>query len=155
MSPIGAVGLPEGVQVGELHHVGIVFPDIRDAEEMMELLGLEETSRGRVEAWSVECIFTRAAPGGSPVEFIIPSGGPLANFNKGAGGLHHVAFTVPSLDLVRDTLQAQGKGLLESRHMRGAGPFLCNFLHPVHTRGVIVEFIELLPVLPETREPPK
>lgn len=34
--------------------------------------------------------------------------------------------------------------LLNDVHVKGAGPFLCNFLSPIYTRGIQVEFIELI-----------
>ena len=77
-----------------LHHVGIVQPSEEDVLALMALLGLEEDYRGFVPQWSALCIFTKAA-GGSPIEFVIPDGGPLERFNKGAGGLHHIALQVP------------------------------------------------------------
>ncbi|MEO8812428.1 MAG: VOC family protein, partial [Caulobacteraceae bacterium] len=79
-----------------LHHVGIVQPTEAEALAMMALLGLEEDYRGFVPQWRALCIFTRAA-GRSPIEFVVPDGGPLAAFNKGAGGLHHIALQVPDI----------------------------------------------------------
>jgi catechol 2,3-dioxygenase-like lactoylglutathione lyase family enzyme len=124
-----------------LHHVGIVFPDEESATRMMELLGLEEDYRGFVEKWSALCVFTKPN-GATPIEFIIPNGGPLAKFNKGAGGLHHVAVTVVDLEAVAQRLAARGIELLEREHVKGAGNFICNFLSPAYTRGIIVEFIQ-------------
>ena len=126
-----------------LHHVGIVQPDEGDALDLMALLGLQEDYRGYVEDWQALCIFTRSL-GATPIEFIIPKGGPLAKFNKGFGGLHHVAFTVPSIDDIRMRLRLKGMKLLCDDHVKGAGPFLCNFLSPIYTRGIQVEFIQLL-----------
>ena len=99
---------------------------------------------GFVPQWSALCIFTKAAAGGSPIEFVIPDGGPLERFNKGAGGLHHIALQVPSLDALAKALDGEGMRLLEPTHVKGAGPFLCNFLSPVYTRGITIEFVELL-----------
>ncbi|WP_309607223.1 VOC family protein [Phenylobacterium sp.] len=127
-----------------LHHVGIVQPSEADAQALMRLLGLEEDYRGFVPQWSALCIFTKAAAGGSPIEFVIPDGGPLERFNKGAGGLHHIALQVPSLDALAKALDGEGMRLLEDTHVKGAGPFLCNFLSPVYTRGITIEFVELL-----------
>ena len=127
-----------------LHHVGIVQPSEADAQALMSLLGLEEDYRGFVPQWSALCIFTKAAAGGSPIEFVIPDGGPLERFNKGAGGLHHIALQVPSLDALARALGGEGMRLLEDTHVKGAGPFLCNFLSPVYTRGITIEFVELL-----------
>ena len=107
----------------------------------MELLGLEEDYRGVVEMYAATCIFTKCN-GGSPIEFIVPDGGPLARFNLGAGGLHHVALATPSIAEIATDLGNRGITLLEPEPVRGAGNFLCNFLPPAATRGVIVEFVQ-------------
>ena len=126
-----------------MHHVGIVQPTEADAKALMALLGLEEDYRGFVPQWSALCIFT-VAKTGSPIEFVIPDGGPLERFNKGAGGLHHIALQVPSLRDLAKALEAEGMKLLEPEPVKGAGPFLCNFLSPIYTRGITIEFVELL-----------
>ncbi len=127
-----------------LHHVGFVQPTEEDALEAIALLGLEEDYRGFVPQWSALCIFTKAATG-SPIEFVVPEGGPLAKFNKGAGGLHHLAFQVPDLNALRRDLEAEGMKFLEPEHVKGAGDFLCNFLSPIYTRGLTVEYVQLIP----------
>ncbi len=126
-----------------LHHVGIIQPSEAEAKGLMTLLGLKEDYRGYVENWQALCIFTRPE-GVTPIEFVVPNGGPLAKFNKGFGGLHHIALTVPSIDAVKACIEPEGMKLLNETHVKGAGPFLCNFLSPIFTRGVQVEFIELL-----------
>ncbi|RBP17754.1 methylmalonyl-CoA/ethylmalonyl-CoA epimerase [Roseiarcus fermentans] len=126
-----------------LHHVGIVQPSEEDAFAMMATLGLEEDYRGFVPQWSALCIFARAGKG-SPIEFVVPRGGPLERFNKGAGGLHHIALEVADLMATMRDYEARGMTFLESEPVKGAGPFLCNFLRPAATRGVIVEFVQLL-----------
>jgi methylmalonyl-CoA/ethylmalonyl-CoA epimerase len=103
-----------------LHHVGIVQPSESEAETLMSLLGLQEDFRGYVEIWQALCIFTRPE-GVTPIEFVIPNGGPLARFNKGFGGLHHIALTVPSLDGVKARLEPDGMKLLNATHVKGAG----------------------------------
>jgi methylmalonyl-CoA/ethylmalonyl-CoA epimerase len=126
-----------------LHHVGIVSPSEEEAMTLMALLGLEEDYRGYVPQWSALCIFTKPN-GASPIEFVVPDGGPLMRFNKGAGGLHHIALQVPNLEALAARLQAEDMKLLETEHVKGAGDFLCNFLSPVYTRGVTIEFVQLL-----------
>ena len=128
-----------------MHHVGIVLHNESDAIEQMSLLGLQEDYRGYVPQWSALCIFTKASSG-SQIEFVIPDGGPLAAFNPGRGGLHHIAFEVPDLDQLALELQAEGMKLLEPVHVRGAGAFICNFLSPVYTRGLRVEYIQYIEV---------
>ena len=126
-----------------LHHVGIVVPDADEMAAMMTTLGLVEDHRGYVPEFFALCVFTKGN-GASPVEFVIPDGGPLLKFNKGMGGLHHLAYLVDSLDAKAAELAAQGMKLLEDRHVKGAGPFWCNFLSPIYTRGLTVEYIQLI-----------
>jgi catechol 2,3-dioxygenase-like lactoylglutathione lyase family enzyme len=126
-----------------LHHVGIVQPSEEDAQTLMALMGLEEDYRGFVPQFSALCIFTKRQSG-SPIEFVVPDGGPLARFNKGAGGLHHIALQVPDLDALARDLEAQEMKLLEPEHVKGAGPFLCNFLSPIYTRGITIEYVQVL-----------
>jgi methylmalonyl-CoA/ethylmalonyl-CoA epimerase len=127
-----------------LHHVGIVVPSEEQVLSLMQLLGLEEEHRGFVERYAANCIFTTAAEGASRIEFVVPEGGVLAEFNRGAGGLHHVALLVDSLESTASDLRQRGIEFLETEPVRGAGDFICNFLEPTHTRGVIVEFVEAL-----------
>jgi methylmalonyl-CoA/ethylmalonyl-CoA epimerase len=137
----GAIGAEHGRR---LHHVGIVVPSEPQADELMQLLGLVEAHRGYVERYQALCIFT-VSNGGSPLELIVPSGGQLQQFNRGLGGLHHVAIVVDSLADLSTQLAERGISLLEREPVLGAGPFLCNFLAPVYTRGMIVEFVQELP----------
>ncbi|MBV8971430.1 MAG: VOC family protein [Sphingomonadaceae bacterium] len=126
-----------------LHHVGIVVPDADEMAAMMATLGLTEDYRGYVPEFHALCVFTHGN-GASPVEFVIPDGGPLLKFNKGMGGLHHLAYLTDSLDLKAAELEAQGAKFLEAEHVKGAGPFRCNFVSPIYTRGLTIEYIELL-----------
>ncbi len=126
-----------------LHHVGIVQPSENDALAMMALLGLEEDFRGFVPQWSALCIFTKTN-GRSPIEFVIPDGGPLASFNGGFGGLHHIALEVPDLRAFARSLAEQDIRLLEAEPIKGAGNFLCNFMSPIFSRGLTVEFVQVL-----------
>jgi methylmalonyl-CoA/ethylmalonyl-CoA epimerase len=130
-----------------LHHVGIVVPSEEQAGELMNLLGLREQGRGFVEHYQSLCIFTDGN-GGSPLELVVPAGGRLTEFNRGVGGLHHIALTVESLAGLAAEMAEQGIELLEPEPVRGAGNFLCNFLPPVYTRGLTVEFVEELPADP-------
>ena len=126
-----------------LHHVGIIVPNEARVGELMALLQLEEQYRGYVARWQALCIFTRS-PLGSPLEFVVPDGGVLTEYNRGIGGLHHVALAVDSLAAVAKRLEAKNMRLLEDEPVKGAGPFLCNFLNPIYTRGILVEFVEEL-----------
>jgi methylmalonyl-CoA/ethylmalonyl-CoA epimerase len=126
-----------------LHHVGIVSTSEDQALSQIASLGLVEDFRGYVERWQVLCIFT-TPNGATPLEFLVPESGPLQSFNRGLGGLHHVAFRVPNLTRAMRGLAKQGIPMLESEPIKGAGNFLCNFLHPAYTKSFTVELVEEL-----------
>jgi len=127
-----------------LHHVGIIQPDEEAVAMQMELLGLTESYRGYVPQFHALCIFTQPENGGSPVEFVVADGGSLLKFNKGAGGIHHIAFEVPDLAALTEEFAAKGVKMIEPEAVKGAGNFLCNFLAPIATRGIIVEYVQML-----------
>ena len=66
-------------------------------------------------------------------------------FNKGAGGLHHIAIEVPDIAAASAAYEAQGFRMVEPAAVKGAGDFLCNFLMPSATRGIITELVQPLP----------
>jgi catechol 2,3-dioxygenase-like lactoylglutathione lyase family enzyme len=128
-----------------LHHVGVIQPDMAAAEAYMDVFGHEEDYRGYVAPFRCWCIFLKTAePGAAAVELVVPDGGPLAKFNKGAGGLHHYAFVTADIRALQAAFAARDAPMLEPEPVRGAGDFLCNFLHPIATRGVIVEYVQPL-----------
>ena len=75
---------------------------------------------------------------------MIPNGGALERFNKGAGGLHHIAFEVPDLIALTEDLRAAICACSNPKPIKGAGRFLCNFLLPSATRGIIVEYVQAI-----------
>ena len=126
----------------KLHHVGIVQPDMAAAEAFMEVFGHAEDYRGYVAAFECWCIFCTAPMGGPVVELVIPTGGSLARFNRGAGGLHHYAFETTDILALQAGLASRGVAMLHEKPVKGAGAFLCNFINPIATRGVLVEYVE-------------
>jgi catechol 2,3-dioxygenase-like lactoylglutathione lyase family enzyme len=119
--------------------VGIICPDRAQVVALMSMLGLRAGSETYVAAYDADCIFSEGT--GGCIEFIIPRGGKLKTFNKGAGGLHHVALEVDDLALESARLRAEGVQLLEESSV-DAGDLLINFVPPSFTRGVIVELVQ-------------
>lgn len=124
-----------------LHHVGIVLPDLADADAFIARQGLAESYRGFVEPWSCWCIFTIPAAGAA-IELVVPEGGPLARFNKGAGGVHHFAYQVDDIAAATAWAEARGMRMIEPAPIKGAGDFWCNFLTPASTRGINIELVQ-------------
>ena len=127
-----------------LHHVGIVVRSDKLATAQMSRLGLIEDYRGAVPAWDVLCIFAKGN-GGSAIEFVVPGEqSTLRDFNNGLGGLHHLAFTVPDLAEATARLAELGVKMVAEQALKGAGPFMCNFIPPLYTRAYAVELVQLI-----------
>ena len=125
-----------------LHHIGIIVPDRSNVDFLLGILGLETGRLVYVPEYEADCIFT--ANNCSRIEFIIPrENSRLENFNKGMGGLHHIALEVDDILDVSRQLAEEGINLLEDQPVQ-AGQLLINFLHPAETRGFIVEFVQIL-----------
>ena len=143
MSSVNLLKMPQ-----KLHHVGIVQPDMAAAEAFMTLFDHTEDYRGYVEAFECWCIFCAAPEDGVAIELVVPTGGSLARFNRGAGGLHHYAFETEDIHALQCNLAERDVPMLLSEPVKGAGNFLCNFISPVATRGVLVEYVQLLAASP-------
>lgn len=124
-----------------IHHIGIIAINRKQIEQAKALLGLEEAYSGYVPAYQAECIFLVGQ--GPPIEFILSEQPVLKNFNRGIGGIHHIAFQVPSIAELAEELRLQGITMLEPRPVQGAGSFVVNFLSP-RVLGYTVEFVELI-----------
>ena len=124
-----------------VHHIGVIAVNRKQIEQTKTLLGLEEAYSGYVPAYQAECIFLVGQ--GPPIEFILSEQPALKNFNRGVGGIHHIAFQVPSIEELAAKLRLQDIAMLEPRPVQGAGPFVVNFLPP-RVLGYIVEFVELV-----------
>lgn len=133
--------LPEAPRI---HHVGIVQPDMESAEEYMAVFGQAEAYRGYVPEFECWCIFLKAPPGEAAVELVVPTGGSLARFNRGAGGLHHYAYHTDDIVVLGAELASRDIFMLRPEPVKGAGNFLCNFVNPLFTRGILVEFVQPL-----------
>lgn len=123
----------------KLHHVGIVVPNADRVDALLALLGLQRGHTQYVPEYKAECVFTSCD--GSALEFVIPKGGKLAEFNRGIGGLHHIAIEVDDLEGLGDQLRESDVPLLEPKAVE-AGRLRINFLAPVYTGGIIVEFVQ-------------
>lgn len=125
-----------------LHHVGIIMTTMEKAEAFLEKFGLEKDYMEYVAAYHAYCLFTKYTEKESPVELIIPTEGVLTEFNKGRGGLHHIAFEVEDVEASRREFEAAGMEMLETEAVEGAGGILVNFLRPRYGMGVLVEFVQ-------------
>ena len=131
-----------GKHIIRTHHWGIVLPSVEKAQAFMEAFGLVEDYRGHVKAYDSDLIFTTRGDGKDAIEFIIPKSGVLTQFNKGKGGIAHIAYLVDDLAAVQEEVKAMGMELLESEPQEGTEDIIVNFIRPKYTQGILVELIE-------------
>lgn len=127
-----------------IHHIGIVLPNRERAEEFMRIFGFEIDCEEYVDAYQAQCIFTKKKEGEVALEFVIPTGGILTEYNKGKGGLHHIALEVDDVEEARKEFEADGRNMLEESAVPGACGIIVNFLRPRFGAGILVEFVQRL-----------
>lgn len=125
-----------------LHHVGIVMNDMDRVKRFMEKTGLEEDYCEYVDAYQAYCLFTKTGPNESPIEFVVPTGGVLMDYNNGKGGLHHIAYEVDDVEKTRQEFEAMGLSMLEEKAVPGAGGIIVNFLRPRSGEGILTEYVQ-------------
>ena len=125
-----------------LHHIGIILPSAEAVHAFMEQYGLEAAGEGETP-YQARCIFTKARGNESPIEFLIPTGGPLQAFNEGKGGIHHICFEVEDIEQAAGELRAMGCRLLEDEAKAAADNIKVNFIRPASSWGILVELMEL------------
>jgi lactoylglutathione lyase/methylmalonyl-CoA/ethylmalonyl-CoA epimerase len=131
-----------------MHHVGIILPSEEIMNRFMEMYGLEIDYRGYVDAYQSQYIFTKMNPGfsESPLEFLIPDGGVLAEFRGGKGGIHHICYEVDDVDAACAEFREKGFELLEEVCPISDKTMKINFVRPKSSFGILVEFMEILDV---------
>lgn len=129
-----------------LHHVGIIVPSMEKVQKFMEMYGLEEDYSGYVKPYQSKYIFTKPTPGenDSPVEFLIPDGGVLAEYNNGKGGIHHICYEVDDVEAACAEFREKGYGLLEETCPVVDDMMKINFVRPRFSQGILVEFMEMV-----------
>lgn len=128
----------------QLHHVGIVVPDIEIASERYERLGFRDGERISVPEQGIEAIVYPAGTG--YVELIQPTDpeGAIGRYLAKRGeGSHHVAFAVPDIEAALARLRDAGVRLIDERPRKGAHGWRIAFIHPESANGVLTELVQV------------
>lgn len=131
----------------KLDHVGIVVADLAQARGRWALaLGVTAGPSEEVPGGGVRVAFLDT--GAAHVELVEPAGpdSPVSKFlaTRG-GGMHHLAFSVPSVDDALRAVAARGGRLIDPQGRPGARGRRVGFAHPSAFGGVLVEFVEEQP----------
>ncbi|MDR2117813.1 MAG: VOC family protein [Planctomycetaceae bacterium] len=125
----------------KIHHIGIIVPNEEQVNFLLKLMGLERGHSVYVKEYQANCIFGKEE--GRLLEFIVPdTNSKLSKFNNGLGGIHHLAIETPDIETTTSYLEKEFEiNFLESQPVI-AGDLLINFLSPIMTRGIIIEFVQ-------------
>ena len=132
------------VKLINLDHVAIAVHDLDSA-----LAGYRE--RYQVEPLYREEVTTQGVEeamlpiGGSYLQLLQPLGPdtPVGRFLERHGeGLHHVAYTVASIEAALDHLKTEGARLIDSEPRIGGRGTRIAFVHPTDLGGTLIELVE-------------
>lgn len=129
-----------------INHIGIAVPSIADQRDFYEkTLGATFEGIEEVPTQKVRVGFFALA--GVRLELLEPTApdSTIALFiekNGGRGGLHHVAYTVDSIQQRLESLKADGVKLIHETPQPGAHRTRIAFLHPKSSYGVLTELCE-------------
>lgn len=129
-----------------LHHVGIILPKEEYVRELMDMYGLESDNEG-MTPYDTKFIFTKMNPdeSESPIEFLIPYSGVLAEYNGGKGGIAHICFQVDDVEAACEEFLEKGYALLEEKCKMVEGTNMkINFVKPRSNHGILIELMELV-----------
>lgn len=132
------------IAAGELHHIGIAVPSLRDAIPFYrDVLGYDVGPGHDVRDQHVRVVF--ATRDGSRVELLEPTDttSGIARFvaERGRATMHHLCFAVDDLAGTLERLASEGVELIDRAPREGVEGRVA-FLHPRSAGGVLVELIE-------------
>jgi methylmalonyl-CoA/ethylmalonyl-CoA epimerase len=128
----------------DVDHLGIAVPRLTDALAQWEpTLGVKGSPPELVETQKVLVSFLSA--GATHLELLEPTDptSPIGKFvAERGGGIHHIAFHVPSVNEMLRAVEARGFRLIDTVARPGARGRRVGFVHPRSFGGVLVEFVE-------------
>ncbi len=137
-----------------INHLGIAAKDPEKAKWFFsEVMGLVHLGNELVKEQSTNTKMYESfnyQKGSSPrielLENETGSEGPIKKFlEKKGGGIHHLAFSVDSIDTTLAYLGSKGVEMIDTTPRFGAHNTSIAFVHPKSTGGILVEFVEQLP----------
>jgi methylmalonyl-CoA/ethylmalonyl-CoA epimerase len=126
-----------------LDHIAIATRDTAKMRRIFEMIGFRAEKVEDIPTQGVTATFLSLD--GVHVELLEPTreDSPVARvIAKRGEGLHHLAFTVASLEEAMKTLRAGGLSFAYDAPQPGAADKKINFLHPRDCGGVLIELCE-------------
>ncbi len=136
------------IQPTGINHLGIAVRSIAEVRDYYEsVLGAAFEGIEEVPDQKVRVAFYRIGAGEASMrlELLEPTAddSPIAKFLETRGpGLHHIAFTVDSLEERLSALRREGLRLIDEEPRLGAHQTKIAFLHPKTSAGILTELCE-------------
>lgn len=131
-----------------IDHVGVIVRDIEEAVKLFsEVFGFKTPSSPYMDSQG-EFESVLLVAGDVNLELIAPINlsGALANFLERRGeGLHHISIEVDDIDQELESLKAKGVRLVDEKAQVVRNNNVA-FLHPIATKGTLVELTEKVPM---------
>ena len=125
-----------------IEHIGIAVLNLDEAIKFYtDVIGLECYSIEEVADQKVRTAFFMI--GDTKIELLESTSpeGPIGKFIEKRGpGIHHLAFSVPSVADALINAETQGIQLIDKQPRNGAEGLKIGFLNPKSTLGVLTEF---------------
>ena len=132
------------MKISRIDHLGIGVESIEAVLPYFEnVLGLKCYAVEEVADQKVKTAFFKI--GQTKIELLESTDpeGTIAKFIEKRGeGIHHMAFSTPSVQTCLDELEAKGVRLIDKAPRKGAEGLNIAFLHPKSTHGVLTEICE-------------
>lgn len=128
-----------------IDHVGVIVRDIEEAVKLFgELFGFRKVGDSSYTNSQAEFKSVSLVAGEATMELIEPinPNGALASFLQKRGeGFHHISIEVDDINQELELLRAKGVRLISEKPQVVANNKVA-FLHPVATKGILVELTE-------------
>ena len=132
------------MNITHIEHIGIAVTSIDEAKKYYEdILGLKCYAVEEVADQKVKTAFFMV--GQTKIELLESTSldGPIAKFiDKRGEGIHHIAFSVKSLENALEEVKSKNIMLIDEKGRKGAEGMSIAFLHPKSTFGVLTELCE-------------
>lgn len=126
-----------------IHHLGILVYDPKPLIDLFQLLGWSLSNKSYNDEYGVQTYFLGNKNHKMQIEFIVPktNEGLKKQLNKRGNHIHHIAIELDNIEEGIHNLTDIGYKFISKSPVKGYENRDVIFLHPIETKGILVEFI--------------
>ncbi|MDO4727512.1 MAG: methylmalonyl-CoA epimerase [Bacteroidota bacterium] len=127
----------------KIEHIGIAVKDLEESNEVYSKLFGMPYKTEEVASEGVITSFFMNGPNKIELLQATNEDSPIAKFIAKKGeGIHHIAFEVENIESEMQRLKNEGFVFVNEAPKKGADNKMIVFLHPKHTKGVLIELCQ-------------